>query len=104
MSEPSFDMETIEGRLFDAAYRGDAESLGSQLDAHPERLGTRLAPYDWSLLHVAAHRGHLEAVELLLRRGLDVNARERGDNARARRCRAAPAHRGCKPPHSRHEA
>ena len=47
MSEPSFDMETIEGRLFDAAYRGDAESLGSQLDAHPERLGTRLAPYDW---------------------------------------------------------
>jgi ankyrin repeat protein len=40
-------------------------------------------------LHVAAHQAQLAAVDLLLRRGLDVNARERGDNTYAMHWAAA---------------
>ena len=45
----------------------------------------RFAPSrtDGSLLHLAATNGHLAAVDLLLRRGLDVNTRDTGDNAYA---------------------
>jgi ankyrin repeat protein len=92
MTNDTFDLSTTEGRLFDAARRGDAKSLGTLLDAHPDKLVARLAPYEWSLLHVAAHRGQLEAVDLLLTRGLDVNTRERGDNTYALHWAAAAAH------------
>src|SRR5690242_3607381 len=70
------DRLTLDGQLFDAAERGDAESLGALLDAHPEKLHVTKPPYAWSLLHVAAHRGRASVIELLLARGLDVNTRE----------------------------
>jgi ankyrin repeat protein len=44
------------------------------------------------LLHAAAHQGRLEAVSLLLSRGLDVNAREHGDNTVAMHWAAAAGH------------
>jgi ankyrin repeat protein len=91
--DDTFDPTTIDGQLFDAAHRGDAQSLGELLDAHPDRLTARRAPYEWSLLHVAAHRGHIASVDLLLRRGLDVDTRERGDNTYALHWAAAAAHR-----------
>jgi ankyrin repeat protein len=53
---------------------------------------SRKKPYAWSLLHVAAHKGHLESVDLLLRRGLDVNTREEGDNTYAMHWAAAAGH------------
>ena len=62
--------------LFEAAQRGDVEQLSALLEASPERLHARAKPYEWSLLHFAAQKGHVEAVDLLLRRGLDVNTRE----------------------------
>jgi ankyrin repeat protein len=74
------DTLTIDGRLFDAARRGDVTSLGKLLDAHPDRLQARMPPYEMSLLHLAAQNGHVAAVNLLLERGLDVNTREKGDN------------------------
>ena len=74
------DSLTVEGQLFEAAKHGDVETLGKLLDEHPEKLEARAKPYEWSLLHTAAHNGHLAAVDLLLKRGLDVNTRERGDN------------------------
>ena len=40
----------------------------------------RAKPYEWTLLHAAAQNGHLPVVDLLLKRGLDVNTRETGDN------------------------
>ena len=59
------------------------------LDKHPEKLHLRTKPYDWTLLHEAASRGRLEVVDLLLERGLDVNARESGDNTYAMHWAAA---------------
>ena len=86
------DRLTLDGQLFDAAERGDAESLGALLDKHPGKLRVTRPPYAWSLLHVAAHRGHAAVVELLLGRGLDVNTRERGDNTYAIHWAAAAGH------------
>src|SRR6478672_4595623 len=72
------DSTTIDGRLFEVARRGDAYALRALLDAHPDRLRVREKPYDWTLLHAAAEKGHLAVVDLLLARGLDPNTRERG--------------------------
>jgi ankyrin repeat protein len=66
--------------LVHAARRGDVAALGALLDRNPNALAVRVPPYQWSLLHVAAQQGHLAAVDLLLRRGIDPNTRERGDN------------------------
>src|SRR5688572_1287569 len=64
------DSLTIDGQLFEASRTGDAERMTVLLDAHPNRLLARTKPYEWSLLHIAAHNGHLAIVELLLQRGL----------------------------------
>ena len=86
------DALTTEGQLFVAAEQGDVRSLGRLLGEFPEKLGARKAPYEWTLLHVAAHHGQLAAVDLLLRRGLDPNTRERGDNTSALHWAAAAGH------------
>ena len=86
------DAMTIDGQLFAAAEQGDTATLAAVLDAQPDRLHARKPPYAWTLLHVAAHRGRLDAVNLLLARGLDVNAREEGDNTYAMHWAAAAGH------------
>jgi ankyrin repeat protein len=86
------DALTIEGQLFDAARSGDTAALAALLGAHPDKLYARDKPYEWTLLHAAAHNGRLEAVNLLLARGLDVNAREKGDNTYAMHWAAAAGH------------
>ena len=70
--------EGIDGRIIDAARRGDRDALARLLDAHPDKLTIRAEPYGASLLHLAA--SDAACIELLLGRGLDVNARESGDN------------------------
>ena len=72
------DRLTVEGQLIAAAKNGDAATLAALLDRHPEKLATRVPPYDGTLLHAGAR--HLAAVDLLLARGIDPNAREGGDN------------------------
>jgi len=74
------DALTVDGQLFDAANQGDVATLTALLDAHPEKLHVRNQPYAWTLLHAAAQEGQLASVDLLLRRGLDPNVREKGDN------------------------
>jgi ankyrin repeat protein len=86
------DSLTIDGQLFDAARTGDAEKLRSILDAHPDKLHVRNQPYEHTLLHVAAHNGRIEAVDLLLERGIDPNTRERGDNTYPMHWAAAAGH------------
>lgn len=81
------DSLTVDGQLFDAAQSGDVNRLSALLDEHPDRLHARSKPYGWTLLHAAAR--HLAAVDLLLKRGVDVNARERGDNTYAMHWAAA---------------
>jgi ankyrin repeat protein len=81
---------TVDGRLFDAARSGDVGTLAALLDQHPEKRHAREAPYGATLLHAAA--SHLAAVDLLLERGLDVNARETGDNTYPMHWAAAGGH------------
>src|SRR3954467_3195911 len=63
---------TMDGRLFEAAARGErggrlfggargAERapLVELLDATPAKLYVRDKPYEWTLLHAAAHNGRL---------------------------------------------
>jgi ankyrin repeat protein len=83
---------TVEGQLFEAAKNADPNKLAALLDAHPGKLEARNKPYEHTLLHVAAFAGRLENVDLLLRRGLDVNAREKGDNTYAMHWAAAAGH------------
>jgi ankyrin repeat protein len=86
------DSLTVEGQLFDAARTGDVTRLTALLDQHPTRLDARQPPYEWTLLHAAAFGGHLAALDLLLQRGLDANAREKGDNTYAMHWAAAAGH------------
>jgi ankyrin repeat protein len=86
------DSLTIDGQLFDAARNGDFDKLRRLVDAHPEKLEARNKPYEHTLLHVAAFAGHLAIVDWLLKRGVDVNAREKGDNTYAMHWAAAAGH------------
>jgi len=86
------DALTLDGQLFDAAKNGDLATLAELLDRHPEKLYVRNQPYEHTLLHLAAFAGHLPAVDLLLKRGLDVNVREKGDNTYAMHWAAAAGH------------
>ena len=74
--------------------RGTATSstLAALLDEHPDKLHVRAKPYEWSLLHARGAQRHLAAVDLLLKRGLDVNTREKGDNTYAMHWAAAAGH------------
>lgn len=81
------DSTDLDDQLVNAATNGDVDTLAALLDAHPDRLHMRSQPYEWTLLHHAAR--HLGAAELLLARGLDVNAREKGDNTFAMHWAAA---------------
>jgi ankyrin repeat protein len=83
------DSLSVEGRLFDAAKKGDVVNLAALLDEHPEKINARNKPYGHTLLHMAASEGQLAIVDLLLKRGLDVNAREKGDNTCAMHWAAA---------------
>ena len=77
------DSLTLDGRIIDSARQGDARTLATLLDSHPEKLQLKVPPYDASLLFPAAQSGSVEAVKLLLDCGLDVNYREKGDNTYA---------------------
>src|SRR5688572_17508938 len=74
------DSLTIVGRIIDTARKGDVDRLATLLDEHPEKLHLKVPPYEASLLFPAAQSGNVDAVQLLLARGLDVNYREKGDN------------------------
>ena len=68
-------------RVVEAARTGDVAARWRRCwTEYPDKLHLRTAPYEQSLLHLAASAGHLEVVDLLLRRGLDVNTREKGYN------------------------
>ncbi|MEO8577865.1 MAG: ankyrin repeat domain-containing protein [Gemmatimonadales bacterium] len=74
---------SIDDRLFDAARSGNVGVLAAILDDHPEKLNILTTPHEQTMLHLAAAENRLDAVNFLLDRGLDVNARDSavtGDN------------------------
>ena len=83
------DARTVVGQLFGHAGKGEVKKLTAMLDADPALLYARSTPYRFTLLHEAAQKGQLAVVDFLLRRGLDVNAREDGDNTYAMHWAAA---------------
>lgn len=86
------DSLTVDGQLVKAARIGDIDTLAAVLNQHPAKLHLRIPPYGWTLLHTAAQNGRLAAVDLLLKRGIDVNTREKGDNTYAIHWAAAAGH------------
>lgn len=80
------------GDLIDAAKTGDVATLAALLDREPGRMHARSAPYEWTLLHLAAQNGHLAVVDLLLKRGMDPNVKERGDRTYPLHWAAAAGH------------
>jgi ankyrin repeat protein len=86
------DSLALDGQLFEAAKKGDLRTLTTLLDQHPEKLHARSRPYEWTLLHQAAEGGRLAVVDLLLKRGLDPNTREKGDDTYPMHWAAAAGH------------
>jgi ankyrin repeat protein len=74
------DSLSVDGQIIESARTGDIERLRALLDEYPDKLWIKVPPYEASLLFPAAQSGRLDAVDLLLARGLDVNYREGGDN------------------------
>jgi ankyrin repeat protein len=79
----NIDTLTVEGQLIESARTGNVERLKALLDEYPDKLRMKVPPYEASLLFPATQSGNLDAVDLLLERGLDVNYRESGDNTYA---------------------
>ena len=77
------DSLTLEGQIIESARSGNVRRLTELLDEHPDKRHLMVPPYDASLLFPAAQSGSIDAVRLLLSRGLDVNYREKGDNTYA---------------------
>lgn len=77
------DTLSLDGQIIAATLNGDAQALARLLDAHPARISVTGGQWNRPLLHLAADRGQLDCVELLLARGFDVNHRDKFDNATA---------------------
>jgi hypothetical protein len=77
------DTLSLDGQIVAAAGQGDAGKLEHLLAEHPSKLAITGGQWNRPLLHLAAEGGHLDCVELLLARGVDVNQRDRLDHASA---------------------
>ena len=87
------DSLTVDGQLFDAARTGDVDELAALLDAAPgQAASSATKPYEGRCCTAAARTVISRVVDLLLKRGLDVNAREKGDNTYAMHWAAAGGH------------
>jgi catechol 2,3-dioxygenase-like lactoylglutathione lyase family enzyme len=86
------DARSLNGQVVAAALAGDVVALGRLLQAHPRKLALTGGPWNAPLLHLAAERGHLDCVDLLLRLGSPVDARDRADKATALHWAAAGGH------------
>ncbi len=92
MTQAKDHIDSIDDELESSARDCNPEKLAALLDKHPHKLDVRIAPYNWTLLHAAAHSGCVSAVDLLLARGLDPNAKEEGDKTYPMHWAAAAGH------------
>lgn len=77
------DALSLDGHVVAATLRGRAAELDALLAAHPAKRDITGGSWNRPLLHLAAEAGHLACVELLLRRGVEIDRRDRSDNAAA---------------------
>jgi catechol 2,3-dioxygenase-like lactoylglutathione lyase family enzyme len=77
------DTASLDGQIIAATTEGRAGDLDRLLSEHPRKIAITGSDWDRPLLHIAAGKGHLDCVEVLLRRGFDVTTRDKGDNATA---------------------
>ena len=77
------DALSIDGQIITAAKQGRAGDLDALLVHHPRKITITGSDWDRPLLHIAAAEGHLDCVDVLLRRGFDIATRDRMDNATA---------------------
>jgi ankyrin repeat protein len=86
------DKVSLDGQILSAAMHGNALELERLLSAHPNKITITGGQWDRPLLHLAACGGHLDCVNLLLKRGFDVNQRDKFDKAYALHWAAAEGH------------
>lgn len=86
------DATGVDGQIVAAAVNGEAKKLADLLAAYPKKLGVLGSSWRRPLLHLAAEKGHLACVEVLLKAGFDVGKRDRLDHATALHWAAAGGH------------
>src|SRR5579871_6173372 len=86
------DASSLDGRIIAATLAGDARTLARLLTDNPRKIAITGSDWNRPLLHLAAARGHLACVRLLLRRGFDVRTRDRYDKATALHWAAQDGH------------
>jgi ankyrin repeat protein len=78
------DTLSLDGQIIAAAKDGRASDLDKLLAQHPRKITITGSQWNRPLLHIAAGEGHLDCVNVLLRRGgFDINTRDKLDNATA---------------------
>src|SRR5437588_6361574 len=86
------DALSLDGQIIAATVEGRADELDRLLAAHPGKIAITGGTWNRPLLHLAAEAGHLDCVEVLLRRGANVNRRDRFDHATALHWAAQEGH------------
>lgn len=77
------DALSLDGQIIAAAKEGRAHDLDRLLAQHPRKIAVTGSQWNRPLLHIAAGEGHLDCVNVLLRRGFDIGTRDKFDNATA---------------------
>jgi ankyrin repeat protein len=77
------DTLSLDGQIADAAHQGRARDLDKLLAQHPRKIAITGSRWNRPLLHIAAGEGHIDCVDVLLRRGFDIGTRDRLDHATA---------------------
>ncbi|MEM7022015.1 MAG: ankyrin repeat domain-containing protein [Pseudomonadota bacterium] len=77
------DALSLDGQIIAATIEGRAGDLGRLLKEHPSKIQIVGGQWHRPLLHLAADRGHLDVVDLLLGLGFDPNLRDQADRASA---------------------
>src|SRR5258708_29499627 len=77
------DALSLDGQIIAAAKDGRADELDRLLALNPQKITVTGSQWNRPLLHIAAAEGHLDCVNVLLRRGFDIATRDKFDNATA---------------------
>ena len=77
------DTLSLDGQIIAASKEGRARDLDRLLAQHPRKITVTGSQWNRPLLHIAAAEGHLDCVNVLLRRGFDIATRDALDNATA---------------------